>query len=296
MICRPSFFGTEELPEIDLSDKILEELAERSAAIGLAVPGVQRKISLHLSSGGVSRLTLVDHPAGYILKPQSPDFRALPEAEDLAMDMANAAGIRTAEHGIIMVSGRPAYITKRMDRLFQAGGVCHKLAMEDFCQLSGRLTQDKYRGSYEKCAALISAHSALPGFDLSEFYMRLIISFISGNSDMHLKNFSLIETAPGSREYRLSDAYDLLPVNLVMPEDKEETALTLNGKKSRIKRDDFLQLAERAGISRRAAEKMIRSCVSRLPEYQKLCEESLLPDDMKRSMQELIKGRIERLS
>ena len=116
-------------------------------------------------------------------------------------------------------------------------------SMEDFCQLSGRLTQDKYRGSYERCAEIIRKHSVRFGFDLSEFFFRLVVCFVTGNSDMHLKKFSLVEKTPGQRDFVLSPAYDLLPVNIIMPEDPEETALTLNGKKSNLRRKDFLALA-----------------------------------------------------
>lgn len=104
------------------------------------------------------------------------------------------------------------------------------LAMEDFCQLDLRLTQDKYKGSYERCAKIIEKYSSTKGLDRAEMFMRLVFSFMVGNSDMHLKNFSLIESEGGSGEYHLSPAYDLLPVNVVMPEDKEQFALTMNGK------------------------------------------------------------------
>ena len=106
--------------------------------------------------------------------------------------------------------------------------------MEDFCQLSYRLTQDKYKGSYEQCGRIIKKYSATPGLDLSELFLRVVGSFVMGNSDMHLKNFSLKETEPGSRNFQLSKAYDMLPVNVIMPEDKEQLALTINGKKRNI--------------------------------------------------------------
>lgn len=72
---------------------------------------------------------------------------------------------------------------------------------------------------------------------------------------MHLKNFSLIETAPKSRIYELYPAYDMLPVNLAMPEDSDELALTMNGKKSGIKISDFLSFAKSGNIQEQAAKK-----------------------------------------
>ena len=209
------------------------------------------------------------------------------------MDIADAAGIQVAPHGLIRIHDEWAYITKRVDRKAYKNGRFEMFAMEDFCQLSERLTQDKYKGSYEKCVAIISRYSERPGLDLAEFFLRLLICFVTGNSDMHLKNFSLIELQPGLREFVLSPAYDLLPVNLVMPEDTEETALTLNGKKSRLKRQDFMSLAQRCKIHPRAAEKMIKRITSRLPEYVELCEGCCLPEDMKQEMITMMEDRVQ---
>ena len=271
MKCKADFFGLKELPAIDIDKETLEELALKSSSLGLTVPGVQKKLSLHLSDEGSSRLTLVGHPAGYILKPQTEDFEQLPQSEDLVMDIAEMMGVRVVPHGLIEVDNKWAYISKRIDRLNN-----EFYAMEDFCQLSGRLTLDKYKSSYERCAGIIKRYSVMPGFDMSEFYLRLLVCFVTGNSDMHLKNFSLIERDPGSREYVLSSAYDLLPVNVIMPEDTEETALTLNGKKSNLKRKDFLTFADIAGLNNKAATHMIDSVVRRKEEAIRMCRESYL--------------------
>ena len=206
--CIRKFFGTDTLPALDLSEESLQMYANETVFKGLTVPGVQRKMSLHLEYTDTPRLTLVDYPTGYILKPQSPEYRCLPEAEDLAMRIAERAGVKTVPHALLFVNGQYAYITKRIDRSIRGkrSATIQKYAMEDFCQLDGRLTADKYRGSYERCAKIISQYSARKGLDLSELYLRLVISFVSGNSDMHLKNFSLIETEPMSAQYRRRSA------------------------------------------------------------------------------------------
>lgn len=291
MKCKAEFFGLRELPIVDIDNNTLEELAERSSDLGLTVPGVQKKLSLHLSDEGTSRLTIVGYPAGYILKPQTDDFEQLPEAEDIVMDIAEMMGVRTAPHGLIECSGRNAYITKRADR---AGGRIY--AMEDFCQISGRLTQDKYKGSYERCGAIIKKYSSLPGFDLSEFYLRLLVCFVTGNSDMHLKNFSLIERTPGSREYVLSPAYDLLPVNVIMPEDTKETALTLSGKKSNLTVKDFLALADNIGLNRKTAINMTDSVTGKTDAAIEMCRRSSLNNELTEKLISLIKERSFRLS
>lgn len=290
--CIKRFFGTTELPEIAIDEKTLEILAAESTSRGYTVPGVQKKLSLHLlSEGSKPRLTLVNYPTGYILKPQVTEFEALPEAEHLVMCMADAAGISTVPHALIMGNGSLAYITKRVDRVFQKNTV-QMLAMEDFCQLDLRLTQDKYRGSYERCAKIIDRYSARSGLDMTELYWRLVFSFLVGNSDMHLKNFSLIETEEGSGKYLLSPAYDLLPVNVIMPEDKEQFALAMNGKKANIRRKDFLVFAEECGISRNSAERTIAMLLSKKEKFISMCHDSLLPEHIKDRFVSLMEERM----
>lgn len=289
--CIRRFFGTATLPEIKIDEDTLTALALENTGKGVTVPGVQKKLSLHLLSDTASpRLTLVDYPTGYILKPQVADFEALPQAEHLVMSMADATGIATVPHALICQNGEIAYLTKRIDRRFGENSV-ELLAMEDFCQLDRRLTEDKYRGSYERCAKVIRQYSSRKQLDLSELFLRLVFSYVVGNSDMHLKNFSLIEPEVGSGRYVLSAAYDLLPVNVVMPEDTEEFALAMNGKKRNLCKKDFLVFADACGIQKNAAEKMIAKVLSMKERYLLLCEESLLPDHLKQRFAALMEKR-----
>lgn len=268
-----------------------EAIALESTSKGMTVPGVQKKLSLHLDlDNHTPRLTLVNYPAGYILKPQVDEFKCLPEAEHLVMCMADATGITTVPHALIGSRDNPAYITKRIDRMIGKSET-KMLAMEDFCQLDLRVTADKYKGSYERCAKVIRKYSSNVGLDLAELFMHIVFSFMVGNSDMHLKNFSLIETEEASNTYVLSPAYDLLPVNVIMPEDTEEFALALNGKKTHIRKKDFLIYAKQCGISKKSAEKMIYKIISMKSDYLKMCNSSLLPDYMKNRFTELIERR-----
>lgn len=291
--CIKRFFGTTELPEIDINNETLNLLAIETTNKGFTVPGVQKKLSLQLiSDGSKPRLTLVNYPTGYILKPQVEEFEALPESEQLIMEMADMAGISTVPHALIKGSGGLAYITKRVDRNLTKDNI-EMLAMEDFCQFDLRLTEDKYRGSYERCAKIIKKYSSRIGIDITEFYIRLVFCFIVGNSDMHLKNFSLIETTEGSQEYVLSPAYDLLPVNANLPEDKEQFALTMNGKKMHILKGDFLKFASTCDIPRKTAIKLIQNLVSYTPKWLKMCDDSILPDDLKERLRQIIIERTE---
>lgn len=294
--CVKRFFGVTEIPEIEISEESLNELATESTNKGYTVPGVQKKLSLHLfSESGKPRLTLVNYPTGFILKPQVKEYEALPEAEQLVMCMADAVDISTVPHALIREGEQLAYITKRVDRVFPRKGEMQMLAMEDFCQLDLRLTQDKYKGSYERCAKIIERYSARKGVDLTELFQRVVFSYLIGNSDMHLKNFSLIETQQGSATYVLSPAYDLLPVNVIMPEDKEQFALPMNGKKTNIRRKDFLVFAQSCGISESVAEKMMGRLVSMQPKFLSMCSESLLPGSLKEQFAALISDRAEKL-
>lgn len=289
--CVKRFFGTKTLPDFEVSEEVLEQLAIESTNKGLTVPGVQKKMSLHLdNSGATPRLTLVNYPTGYILKPQTKEYPCLPEAEYLVMQMAEKAKIKTVPHALIRIKAQDnalAYITKRIDR--RDGKM---LAMEDFCQLDGRLTEDKYKGSYERCAKIIRKYSSRAGLDITELFIRVVFSYIVGNSDMHLKNFSLIETDENSGSYILSDAYDMLPVNSVNPADTEQTALTLNGKKRNLHRNDFLKFADACQIDRAVAGKIIDRLKGYESEFIRETEQSYLNDELKDNLNSLITQRI----
>ncbi len=288
--CVKAFFGTTKFPDIDVSKEVLNQIAIDNTSKGFTVPGVQKKLSLHLSREDTPRLTLVNYPTGYILKPQTDEYAALPEMEYLVMQMAEVSGIKTVPHALLRLPSQEnafAYITKRIDR---ADG--QMLAMEDFCQLDGRLTEDKYRGSYERCGKIIKTHSMNDGLDLAQLFFRVVFSFAVGNSDMHLKNFSLIETEEGSGVYVLSAAYDMLSTNVVIPSDKEELALTINGKKQNIRRKDFLVFADTIGIPERSAEKMIEKIIKLKDKYISMCRDSYMPEQMRANLENLIEQRI----
>jgi len=232
------------LPKQDISLADLEQLAAESVLTRLTVTGVQKKLSLALEKNRQAvRFTIVGLWGDFILKPPSREYPELPENEDTTMRLASLFGIECVPHAMIRLrSGELAYITRRIDRDRAA---C-KLAMEDFCQLGERLTEDKYKGSYERCGALIRRYSSRPGLDAYDFLNRLLFCFLTGNADMHLKNFSLLELGGG---FVLAPAYDMVATVLIIADDAEETALTLNGKKSRIRFDDFHAMAKALGLT-----------------------------------------------
>lgn len=270
----------------------MKVLAEKAISLSLTVPGVQPKLSLALDTVArqSSKLTLVGLGGNFILKPQVSEYPELPENESITMRMAAHCGIPTVPQGLIaLASGEFAYITRRVDRV---DGV--KLPMEDMCQLSERLTEDKYKGSYEQVARLIRKFSRNPGYDVLVLYESLIFCFLVGNADMHLKNYSLLTSK--DTMVQLSPLYDLVATKLALPEDKEETALTFNGKKSKINKEDFLSYAKTTGILPKVAMSSIDKLLAQIDSLGDFVQKSYLSTPLKQAYLDLMDVRYSRLS
>ena len=234
-------------------------------------------------------MTLVGLEGGYILKAPVARYPEMPELEHLTMRMAECFGISTAECGLIpLEDGQLAFITKRMDREGE-----RKLHMEDMCQLTDRLTEQKYRASMEQVGKAIIRHCDNALFDAIRFFEVALYSFLTGNSDMHLKNFSLLHRQDGS--IALSPAYDLLPTQLLLPEDEEESALTLNGRKKRLGRNDFMRLAASLQLTEKQAVNTFDRFADNLSAALELLGKGLCSQEMKERFKELIGARAERL-
>lgn len=291
--CARKIFESAIVPVLPYTRANIKELAREIVAASTTVTGVQAKLSLDISrgkTGEAQRFTIVGLWGKYILKPQTDRFANLPENEDLTMHMAEAAGIKTVPHSLIrFADGELCYITRRIDRTRQGG----KIAMEDMCQLSERLTEDKYKGSYERIAKLIRQHSAAPLLDVVNFWEVVVFSWLTGNADMHLKNFSLYRPADN---YILTPAYDLLSTVLAMPEDDEELALTLNGKKKRIRRDDFEKAMRENGMKDNAIAKLFDRFSKSVSKWHGLINESFLPKALQKAYHDKIDIMARRLS
>jgi serine/threonine-protein kinase HipA len=286
-------FGTTQAPVLDYSLDQMQELAHKVVQSHVTVPGVQAKLSFHFEPkrGEANRLTLVGVLGNYILKPPTTQFANLPENEDLTMHLASLFKIETVPHSLIRLkSGELAYITKRIDRVKGA-----KLPMEDLCQLSERLTEDKYKGSMEQIGKVIMQYSSNPLFDAQVLFELTLFSFLTGNADMHLKNFSLIDYENGLTQ--LAPAYDLLSTRLVIPEkdDPEELALTMNGRKRKFNRNDFIQFAQSLKMNEKQVENIFKRFHKALPKVLWFIDESYLPEDKKDEYNELIQNRTKRL-
>ena len=289
--CARKFFGTEEVPAMDYRLEDLDRLAAKVIRAQTSLTGVQPKLSLNLSKHeGSERLTIVGLWGDYIFKPQTNQFEQLPENEDLTMHLAEAVKINTVPHTLIrMADGSIGYITKRIDRNTDSG----KIDMEDMCQLTLHPTEYKYKGSYEQVAKTIKQYSAMPKLDLTNYLQLLLFCFVTGNNDMHLKNFSLYKP---NDAYRLTPAYDLLNVAIANPKDKEEMALTLNGRKSNLRLNDFIQMAKTMGIEEKVMLRIADQMQKALPKWQKIISRSFLSPENQDRYTSLITERLKRLN
>lgn len=181
------------------------------------------------------------------------------------------------------------YLTRRVDRT--ASG--EKTAMEDMCQLTERQTEDKYKSSYERIGKAILKYSSLPKMDVTIFFELVLFSWLTGNNDMHLKNFSLYEMGG---EIRLTPAYDLLNATLINPKDDEELALTLNGRKKKLKKEDFIQSATTLGIDEVVVDRLINKYAKLLPKFEVVIQNSFISTKLKEKYNSLLRERIDRLS
>ncbi|MEZ0484181.1 HipA domain-containing protein [Fibrella aquatica] len=268
----------------------MHQLAEQVVRQQISVTGVQPKLSLELERGpGEARLTLVGLWGNFILKPPYALYPEMPEIEDLTMHLAEKAGIKTVPHTLIRLeSGELAYLTKRIDR----PGDGKKRAMEDFCQLAERATADKYKGSMELVARLIRQFSEQAQLDSVALFELTLFCFLTGNADMHLKNFSLWRTDEG---ISLTPAYDLLATKLLMPTDNEEFALSLNGKKSRLRSSDWKAFGNYLQLTDRQQQNVFTRLADRINKITKLVEISFLTPTTKEAYRQLLHERYERL-
>ena len=288
--CARKFFGTTEAPLLEYRHEDLDRLAEQIIRAQTSLTGVQPKLSLNLSRHeGCSRLTIVGLWSEYIFKPQTESYPQLPENEDLTMHLAEAAKISVVPHSLIrLADGRLGYISRRIDRTKDG----EKIDMEDMCQLTLHPTEYKYKGSHEQVAKTIIQYSGTPKLDLTNYMQLLLFCFVTGNNDMHLKNFSLYRPV---KDYQLTPAYDLVNVAIANPKDAEELALTLSGRKARLRLDDFLNAAKTMGLEENVVLRLIAGLQKALPKWQTLICDSFLSEEMKNRYEELVISRLSRL-
>ncbi len=288
--CIMAFYGTKHAPLLPYHLSEMEQLSKESAELSITVPGVQPKLSLGwiktvLENGHQGRLTIMDALEGnYILKPQNADYPQMPEIEHLSMKLAELFKIDVVPVNMIRLqSGELCFITKRIDRNPDGS----KNHMIDFLQILE--LADKYKGTMETLGKNIGDLSANTLLDKLRFFESTVFNYIIGNNDMHLKNYSMFLSEMG---WVLSPFYDLLNVKLILPKDKEDTALLLGGKKENFNKIYFDQLGAVLKLNDKQINAVYKRLKKWLPEAIQLIEISFLTDDYKNSYKELITQRV----
>lgn len=284
-------FGITDLPTLTLNKNLLNDLAKTTVNNRIAVTGVQPKLSVELEEvkGAEKRLTIVGLWGNYILKPQNNHYAQMPEVEDLTMHLAEIFKLNTCKHCLLKASdGEMVYIAKRFDR--EKG---QKIHIEDFCQIGEFQTEQKYNSSYERCGKLITKYCTNSGLDLVNYFELLIFSFLSGNNDMHMKNFSVVHKQD---EILLSPAYDLINSNLINPKDKDDVALSLNGKKKKLNRKDFEMLADVLKISDKTFKRILDKYSKNTEKVFELIDQSFLSNEYKTNYKSIWTEKLSRLA
>lgn len=294
--CARKVFGSATPPLLPYTEEDLLRLAEDAVKRSTTVPGVQTKMSIGVErlDGAHERFTIASVWGSHILKPPTALYPHLPELEDLTMHLAKLAGIRTVPHALLRLrDGQLVYITRRVDRQGRPGSARYrKLHMEDMAQATERITEHKYRGSYEQVAKALRQFTHEPTVAVLEFYEQVLFGFLTGNSDMHLKNFSLLSDEEG--RHRLAPAYDQVATALVL-KDNEELALTLNGRNSRLTRADFETAMRAARLNERAILNLFNRMRKALPMWMDFIGLGFIPEEMKERYRALIIERAVRM-
>ncbi len=286
--CSSQFFGIQEPPVLPYSMRQMYELAKNIVERSIAVPGVQAKLSISLikrtQKESEGRLTVVGALGGnYIFKPPSDKFPEMPANEHLTMRIAEAYNIQVVPSSLIrLASGELSYITKRIDRL----GSGEKVHLLDMFQITEAF--DKYKSSMEKVGKVLHLYSENTLLDKIIYFELSLFCFLVGNNDMHLKNFSMIKNTNG---WMLAPAYDLLNVSIILPDDKEELALTLEGKKKKLKNENFVHLGKSLDLTDKQIESVFKRMVKNKAKAIEWIDKSFLSDRMKIAYKEVLESR-----
>lgn len=264
-----------------------QEAANRAKK--LSIQGVQPKLSAVISVAN-QQFEIVDQFGNYIIKPQNDIFPELPENEDVTMKMAKVYGLDVPLHGLVYSKdGSLSYFIKRFDRYSKG----KKYATEDFAQLTGSSRDTKYDYTMEKLVKVIDDYCTFPAIAKADFFKRVLFCFITGNEDMHLKNFSVITKAGKTT---LTPVYDFLNSSISIKNPQEELALSLKGKKSNFKSTELIEYyaKERLGLNDKTIDTILSDMNKSLSKWIELLEVSFLSDTMKEKYLSVLDNRIKR--
>jgi len=274
-------FNSSKIPVIDFG---LGDISRKAQELSgkLSISGIQPKLFVKLNEKQ-NMLIPVAEGGEYILKPQTSTFPNIPENEQCCMDIAKELNIEVPLHCLISLKDKSlAYVVKRFDREKSV-----KIHQEDFGQILEQT--DKYKGSVEQIGRKLKEISSAPGYDVQLLFERVVLSFILGNGDAHLKNYSIAYRDKDN--IRLTPAYDIVCSKLVIPGD-EDSAITIHGKKNKLLREDFDQLGDDFSIPIKIRYEKFGN---KFNVMRKIIETSSIAKEKQGQFLEIIKERINRI-
>lgn len=274
-------FNSSKIPVIDFG---LGDISRKAQELSgkLSISGVQPKLSVKLDE---KQNILIPAAEGgeYILKPQTPTFANIPENEQCCMDIAKELNIEVPLHCLIPLKDKSlSYVVKRFDREKSV-----KIHQEDFGQILEQT--DKYKGSVEQIGRKLKEISSAPGYDVQLLFERVVLNFILGNGDAHLKNYSIAYRDKDN--IRLTPAYDIVCSKLVIQGD-EDSAITIHGKKNKLLREDFDQLGDYFSIPIKIRYEKFGN---KFNVMRRIIETSSIAKEKQGQFLEIIKERINRI-
>ncbi|HVA65812.1 MAG TPA: HipA domain-containing protein [Elusimicrobiota bacterium] len=282
--CIKKLFGTTWAPTISFSVSDMPSLVEEAKG-HISISGVQMKVSVQINEEK-RELESVSTGGTHILKPEPDRFPEIPQNENLCMNMAESLDMRVPPHGLLpMADGKLCYVVKRFDRADDGT----KIPNETMFQILG--STDKYKGSLEQIGRALRAHTTNVGLDTVDFFERVLLCFLIGNGDMHMKNWALLGQG---KEIGLAPVYDFVSSRLYI-KNEEDSALTIHARKSKLTRDDFEAFATVLTIAPRAAQHVFDKLKMAQDTLRLMVIQSELRNDLRQDLAAIISARYKRL-
>lgn len=261
----------------------------KAIVLGQSLSGAQKKALFGLNRSGILRRS--ESPT-HILKPEG-EFEEMPANEHLTMAAARFLNFKVPASGLFRVEGIPGflYVTRRFDR----GPAGQVWAFEDMAQLSQELAEDKDRASMELVAETIEKFASSPAIEFADFFRRTLFCFLTGNGDMHLKNWGLLYDLNLSLR-KLAPVYDYLNVRASFPQEQVEMILPIGGKSRQLTRDDFYKFGlDVLRLNRAYIDKTFQSLATWVDCLSEFAERSALSRGRKERYLRVVQERYARL-
>ncbi len=256
----------------------------KTIVMGQSISGAQRKSLFSLAENTLEKSGLPTH----LVKPDG-EFPEMPANEHLTMVIAKKLGFNSPPVGIYHAEGIGLlYVVRRFSNSKNSLGI------EDFAQLSQELSEYKDKGSLEGVAKIITKYASSPKLELADFFRRVLFCYLTGNGDMHLKNWSLSKDRQ-NKLVKLSPVYDLLNVRASFPQERVESILTLEGKQNQLDRKTFLSFASKLKLRPIYVEKTLNETKNWVDTIAFYCERSALTEERKNTYLAIVKERYTRL-